>query len=373
MNKITAQRRSFVVGTAATLALPSLTFSQTSSLRIGQSAPLSGVNSGFGKDTRDGALAAFKRVNDRGGMAGAAFELETLDDANKAERSEANAVQLEKNGSLALFGFASATLALPALKVINAARMTLWSPFSGADMVRKSGKYLIGTRASYEEEIQKLITMWAGSGFKRFGVMFYDDPVGLQNYQSVARALGSAKFQIGEVRIKRNEAVGVDAFNTLLKDPPDVLIMTTQANAGVQMVKGLIARGKNRLMQISSTSFAGNSQLAAALGFDGEGISMTTVVPHYERRSLGIVNEYLTDLVKLQPDLRPSYVSFESYIAARALTEVIRAAGGRPVRDDIADLAAKLRQVSVGGYPVKTDNTQSYVDTVIIANGKIRA
>ncbi len=372
MQKLLSGRRELIVGAAASLALPHWAFAQSSRIKIGQSAPLSGANAAFGKDIRDGALAAFKRVNDAGGLAGALLELETLDDGNKAEQSAANAAQLEKNGALALFGFASATLALPALKVMNQARLSLWSPFSGADAVRKSGKYMISTRASYEEEINKLINLWASGGFKRFGVLFYDDAVGVQNYQSVTRALSSLKVQPLEVRIKRNAPVDAESFNALLKNPPEALIMTTLADAGAQIVKGLVARGKGGLIQISSTSFAGNSQLLDALGGDGDGVSMTAVVPSFERRSLVLAAEYQADLAKLKPDLRPSYASFESYIAARALAELMRSMGKKPVREDIADAAARLRQVNIGGYNLKTDGTQNYVDTVVISNGRLK-
>src|ERR1700712_1802905 len=78
---------------------------------IGQSAPLTGGNAQFGKDTREGALAYFAAVNAKGGVAGKQIELLTLDDKNDRKIAGVNAGQLLENKDLlALFGFASATL-----------------------------------------------------------------------------------------------------------------------------------------------------------------------------------------------------------------------------------------------------------------------
>src|SRR5438552_951765 len=83
---------------------------------IGQSSPFSGSNKELGEDIREGLQAYFKQVNEAGGVNGRTLELIALDDANDAKRSGENArILIEQRGVLALIGYASATLSLPAL------------------------------------------------------------------------------------------------------------------------------------------------------------------------------------------------------------------------------------------------------------------
>lgn len=62
---------------ACSLALLAGTASAQDAWIVGQSAPLTGSNAAMGRDIRDGALAYFKAVNARGGIAGRPVELVT--------------------------------------------------------------------------------------------------------------------------------------------------------------------------------------------------------------------------------------------------------------------------------------------------------
>ena len=83
---------------------------------VGQSVPLTGSNARFGNDIRSGAQAYFAMLNARGGVQGKPVELVSLDDRNDRKQAGVNARQLlDDKSTLALFGFASATLSLDAL------------------------------------------------------------------------------------------------------------------------------------------------------------------------------------------------------------------------------------------------------------------
>jgi len=82
----------------------------TTTVRIGQSTPLTGSNAELGNDIRNGALAYFRKVNDAGGVHGRHIELITLDDGNQVPRAEANTKKLvEDEPVFALFGYPSAS------------------------------------------------------------------------------------------------------------------------------------------------------------------------------------------------------------------------------------------------------------------------
>ena len=146
---------------------------------VGQSAPLTGSNAAFGRDIRDGAAAYFKAVNVKGGVGGLPIEFVTLDDKNDRKLAGTNTQQLlESNGAVALFGFASATLSLDAMPQAEKAGVLFFAPFSGADPVRKPSPVVFTLRASYGDELEKMLAFWTGLGLKRVVVVYYDDEVG---------------------------------------------------------------------------------------------------------------------------------------------------------------------------------------------------
>src|SRR5437762_1772713 len=110
------------VGALACLFAGSVAHAQgvtKTNILIGQSSPFSGSNKELGDDIREGLQAYFKRTNEAGGVNGRTLELIALDDANDAKRSGENArILIEQRGVLALIGYASATLSLPALPFV---------------------------------------------------------------------------------------------------------------------------------------------------------------------------------------------------------------------------------------------------------------
>lgn len=77
---------------------------QNTSLRLGQSLPLSGPLAELGNEYREGILAFFNQINAKGGVHGKKIELITLDDAYVVDRTVENTKKLiEKEGVLPLW------------------------------------------------------------------------------------------------------------------------------------------------------------------------------------------------------------------------------------------------------------------------------
>lgn len=133
---------------------------------VGHSAPMTGSNSAFGKAIRDGANAYFTSINKQGGVHGAPIELLTLDDANSRKKAGENATKLLSNQDVvALYGFASATLSLDAMPQAERAGALFFAPFSGANPVRKPSPVVFNLRASYGDELEKMLNIWTAIGF----------------------------------------------------------------------------------------------------------------------------------------------------------------------------------------------------------------
>lgn len=339
---------------------------------IGQSAPLSGSNKDLGEDIRNGALAYFKKVNDAGGINGRKIELVSLDDANDTKRSEANTRKLlEDPGVIALFGYGSATLSTPALPLVAQAGITFFAPFTGAEPMRKFNRYVFNHRASYGDELEKIIEHYTTIGVKRFAVLHHKDAIGNENLAVVERALKARGLTpVAIASFERTQTDLSKEVAAVAKAAPDVVIATTLYKTTAEFVKLSLKAGLTA--QFVSTSFAGSTALAQTLGKDGLGVVMTQIVPSVARTTTPIVREYQQASDKLLGKKDYSYTSLESFIAAKVLVEGIRHAGRDPTRESLLKALDNLGTVDVGGYVVTfspTDhNGSNYVSLTILGH-----
>jgi branched-chain amino acid transport system substrate-binding protein len=339
---------------------------------IGQSTPLTGSNAELGNDIRNGALAYFQKVNDAGGIHGRRIELVTLDDGNTVPRAEENTKKLvEEQGVFALFGYPSATLSRPALPFVEKHKVPFLSPFTGADPMRVYNKYVYNMRASYADELEKIVEHFQSLGVKRFSIVYYDDVVGRENLTAVdralkARGLTSVSHAAFKDRAKPDIATGV---KEVAAGQPDVVILTTLYKATSDFIK--LARQQGMGASMASNSFPGASPLAKELGGkDGAGVIVATVVPPPSKRSLPIVQEYQAAVEKQLGKKEWSFTSMESFIAAKVMVEALRKAGPKLTREAFMAQLDGMKAYDVGGYVVgfapNNHNGSSFVELTVI-------
>ena len=340
---------------------------------IGHSGPLSGANKEFGEDIRDGALALFNKINAAGGVNGRKIELITIDDANDAKRSGENGrVLIEERRVLALFGYASATLSLPAFPFVEKNGVPFVAPFTGAQPMQSFRRHVYMMRASYADELEKIVEFYASTGMKKFSVIHYDDAVGKENLAAVQAALakrGLKPVSIGT--LKRNQTDLGAAVDDVVKAAPDVVIGTTLYRTTADFI--IQARKAGSGAQFASTSFVGASALAAALGAQGTGVVVAQVVPPYARLAIPVVKEYQAAIEKQLGKKEFSFTSLEAYICAKVLAEGIRRAGANPTRESLLKALDSIRNYDAGGYTVDFSSTNHngsrFVELTAISKG----
>jgi ABC-type branched-subunit amino acid transport system substrate-binding protein len=322
------------------------------SVLIGQSSPFSGSNKELGDDIREGLQAYFKQINDAGGVNGRRIELIALDDANDAKRSGENArILIEQRGVLALVGYASATLSLPAFPYVEKAKIAFIGPFTGAEPMRAFRRNVYNIRASYADELEKIVEFYTTTGMKKFSVIHYDDAIGKENLTAVETALARRGLKAASIgTLKRNQTDLGAAVADVVKAAPDVVIATTLYKTTGDFIKGARKAGSNA--QFASTSFVGASALATELGDQGAGVVVAQVVPPYSRASIQIVREYQGAIEKSLGKKDYSFTSLESYISAKVLVEGIRRAGANPTRESLMKALDGMQNFNVGGYVV---------------------
>lgn len=319
---------------------------------IGQSSPFSGSNKELGDDIREGIQAYFKQVNESGGIHGRKFELIALDDANDAKRAGENArILIEQRGVLALMGYASATLSLPALPYVEKGKLAFVGPFTGAEPMRAFRHNVFNIRASYGDELEKIVDFYTTTGMKKFSIIHYDDAIGKENLLAVETALSRRGLKPASIgTLKRNQTDLGAAVSDVVKASPDVVIATTLYKTTADFIKS--ARKAGSSAQFASTSFVGASALASELGDQGTGVVVAQVVPPYSRSSIAIVREYQAAIEKSLGKKDFSFTSLESYIGAKVLVEAVRRAGANPTREGVMKALDSMQGYNVGGYVV---------------------
>jgi ABC-type branched-subunit amino acid transport system substrate-binding protein len=344
---------------------------------VGQSAPLTGANAELGNDIRNGALAYFKKVNDAGGLPQGRIQLVTLDDRNDTKLSAENTQKLvTEQNVVALFGYASSTLSIPAMPAVQQYKVPFFAPFTGADTIRKQNDYVYTVRATYADEIDKIINFWGNLGSTRVTVLHYDDTVGKQNFETVAEVLKKFGRQPVSVAIKRNAEITDANVKAVIASDAQVLVITTLYAPAAQMIKRLKAAG--RATMVTSLSFAGASQLAKALGPDATGVSVALTVPPPRARGTVPVVKECDDAWTAAGQHEPmSVTALESCIAAKVLVEGMRRAGAEVTRVSLQKSLSALRHYDTGGYVVDFKpnfrHGGSYVGMALLKpNGEVR-
>ncbi len=338
---------------------------------VGQSAPLSGSNAAFGKDIRDGAQAWFKAVNAQGGVAGAPIELVTLDDQNQRKTAGENTTKLlQTRGLVALFGYASATLSLDAMPQAEKAGVLFYAPFSGANPVRKPSPVVYTLRASYGDELEKMLTFWTSLGMKQVVVIHYDDEVGVQNFGVVNEYLVRQGKTPRAFALQRNAVIDAAKMNDLIALKPEVIINTVLSGPAAEISKQLVARGQ--FVPMSSLSFVGAQQYITAAGDAAAGVSISQVVPN-TTASLPVIRECSKALQDAGITTPMNSTQLEACIGAKVLTEAMRRSK-KP--GDARALLATLRNLGsydVGGYTVhygpEQNHGSKYVELAMVTRG----
>ena len=360
---------------AVVAALPVAAMAANGTIVVGQSAPLTGSNAEIGKDIRDGAIAYFKKVNDAGGINGRQIQLVSVDDKNDRKTAGANANKLvNEQNVVALFGFASATLSLDAMPVVKEKKVPFFAPFTGADAIHKQNSMVFVMRASYADELGKILEHWNSLGADKITVVHYDDEIGNQNFATVERIMKAAGKTATSVKVLRNKDVDKTAIDAIIKSDPHVIVATTLYGTTGQVLKGL--REAKRPYNMTSLSFVGPSQLAKAAGPNAYGVSVAGVVPPPTKTLVPVIKE-CGDAIKKAGIAELNYTNLESCIAAKVLVEAMRRSGKEVTRESLYKALASINNYDAGGYLVnfgpEKRHGSNYVELAVISrNGQFR-
>ena len=262
------------------------------------------------------------------------------------------------------------------MPTVKEKKAPFFAPFTGADTIRKQNDFVYTVRATYADEIEKIVNFWGSLGSTRITVLHYDDAVGKQNFETVARSLDKFGKKPVSVSIKRNADMADSSIQEIIASDPQIVVVTTLYAPVAQMVKKL--KAANKQYMVSSLSFAGASQIAKALGADAAGVSVALTVPIPKQQGIPVVKECVEAWTALGQADAMSVTALESCIAAKVLVEGMKKAGKDISRESLQKSLSAMDRVDAGGFVVEFKpgfrHGGKYVDIVVIRlNGDLRS
>ena len=341
---------------------------------FGQSAVFSGPAARLGKNMRDGILAAFKEVNQKGGVHGRTLKLVSLDDFYEPEQAAQNTRRLiKKHQVFSLIGGVGTPTSQAVLPIVSEVSIPYIAPFTGAEVLRgKNQKYVVNLRASYNQEIQYIVDRLVSQlNKKRIAVVYQDDSFGRAGLAGLNKALKKHQLSIISkgVYLRNTIAVKIALLEIMAKNPEAVMIVGPYLPAA-EFIKKAVSLDFKPVFSV--LSFTGAVVLGAELKNNSAPVVVTGVVPSPFDSSHPLVESYKK---AVQKDF--NFVSLEGYLAGRFTALALRRAGQKPTRQNFIKTIRRMKQVSIDGFNLRfgsNDNQGSdQVFLTKIQNGRLES
>ncbi len=343
---------------------------------IGQPSPLTGPLADLAPDILNATKAYFDGVNERGGVFGRKLRMLVMDDGYVVDNTvKVVKHMLEKEPVFALMnmtGTSNVAAVLPLLEKANPP-LPLIAPFTGADLMRVPPiNHVFNIRASYGDEAEKIVQHLTTLGTRRIAVLWSNNGFGKDGLAGVEKALEKRGMKVyAHAPIEQNASDTDKAVAVLHDSRPEVIVMIT---AGAPTVSFIKAYNKVRKgMQFYTLSVMGNQATLRALGKDGVGVVVTTVVPFPWDVTHPLAREYRAAMQK-SGFTNLSFLGFESYINAKVLVEGLRQAGRDLSRKKFVDAMASMKRLDMGGFSVgfsrESRQGSRYVGLTIVSPGE---
>ncbi|MDT4806473.1 Periplasmic binding protein [compost metagenome] len=344
-------------------------------IRIGQSAGITGPVAGSVKEQIAGAQVYLRAVNASGGVAGRRIELVTYDDGFDAKRTPGNVRKLlDEDKVFALFMVRGTPQNESILPLVAEHKVPLVAPLTGAiTLHRPVNRYVFNVRAKYQDEVARAINHLATTGMSRIGIFHTTDGFGLDVLEGYTAALQARGVQpaasVSFARPMGDISQGVAAMN---KANPQAVLVIGSGSEAARIIRELRRAGSQAQFVTLSNNAA--DSFIRELGDDARGLIITQVVPGTNSSQMTLASEYRSQA--RQQGVEPSNAGMEGFMSAKVLVEGLRRAGAEPTRERLVSALEGLRDYDLGGilisYSPSRHTGSSFVEMSIVSStGKL--
>ena len=328
------------------------------SIVFGQSAAFSGDPAGLGINMRLGIRAAFDEANREGGIHGRELQLIWEDDRYEPELAVEKTRILIRHGIFGLIGAVGTPTSARAEPIASDSLVPYIGAFTGAGLLRREDqRYVVNLRASYDQETEEMVErLTTDLEFSRIAILYQDDSYGYAGLSGVRKALERRNMAlVGEGTYVRNTLAVKRAALNLRETNPQAVIIIGAYRPAAEFIRW--ARKLGMRAVYVNLSFVGSNDLLRELGWSGEGVVVTQVVPFPLDTDIPVVVQYRDALERHDPSAQPGFISLEGYLVGRLVVEVLRRAadpdGAPPNRESFLQTLAEAGPIDLGGFVVE--------------------
>ena len=344
-------------------------------IKLGASLPLSGINKELGKEIIEGANTYFSHINARGGVDGKNINLIYYDDKYEPQNTLKNINTLiNKDKVFSLFGFVGTPTTKKVLPIIIDEDIPFIAPYTGASFLRNhNNDNIINFRSSYKQEIEKIVDfLYETRKITKFAIFYQNDDYGEEGYIATIEALEKRKLSlVGEGTYKRNTLSIRHALHEIKTTRPQAIIIVGAYKPSARFIKKARECCFEQVI-FAPISFVNANALINELGGNGSDILFSQTVPSYDDITLESAREYKNLLEFYYPSNKPTYASFESYLAAKLVVNALKNVEGSLRQSKFLNNLKYSSTDTLGKIPIKYKDTQLLNKTYlsIYRNGK---
>ncbi|CAG2141646.1 ABC transporter substrate-binding protein [Cupriavidus numazuensis] len=344
-------------------------------IRIGQSAGVSGPVAGSVKEQIEGAQVYLRAVNANGGVAGRRIELVTLDDGFDAKRTPDNVRKLiDDEKVFALFMVRGTPQNESILPIIATEKVPLIAPLTGAiTLHRPVNRYVFNVRAKYQDEVARAINHLSTSGMTRIAIVYANDGFGKDVYEGFNIALQARGTQpAASASFARPMGDITQQVATVNKAEPQAVLVIGSGSEAARVIRDMRKAGSQAQFVTLSNNAA--DSFIKELGEDARGLIITQVVPGTNSSQMTLASEYRS--LARQQGVVLTNAGMEGFMSAKVLVEGLRRAGPDLTRERLVTALENLRDYDMGGILISYSPTRhtgsSFVEMSIVSStGKL--
>lgn len=342
---------------ATAASLPWLGFgsahAQEGTIRIAQSAALTGALGELGTAMHRGAQVAFAHINARGGVHGRSIELITQDDGYDVPRALANVDRfLADRDTFALFNCMGTPMIEAMLPRVVDNGIPFFAPFTGALLSRPRGaRNVFNIRASYADEAEKLVQHLSTIGIRRLGIVYQNNAFGKEVFTAAKQSMDRVRLpEAVTATVESNASDAGAAAAALAQGKLEAVVIGLAGKPTLEFVKAF--RALQRGVTLYALSVMGTPTTVKALGEDATGIAISQVVPLPTNEVMPVVRDFQAAWKASRVSAEPSHLALEGYINARVFAEILQRAGRNPSRAAFIDASWNLKKWDLGGFDI---------------------
>jgi branched-chain amino acid transport system substrate-binding protein len=308
--------------------------------RVGAFLSLSGAQTQFGVDTREGLELAFDEVNKAGGAKGKPIKLLVEDDKSNPQEATNKVLQLiDRDKVVALLGEVASSISKAGGIVANKKKIPMISPSSTNPDVTKVGPFVF--RVCFTDDAQGQ----AGARFvaktlqkKKVAILFASDDLyssGLaREFREEAKKLGLEV--VGEKGFLKTETNFTTYINELKSNSPEIIYAPIYYNAMIPIARQAKAAGVRGDMFVGGDGWHADALVTDA----GEEMNGAYLTDHFAPDMTDPVSQAFVKAFRERWKHDPSALSAQGYVAGKLLADAIgRSKSDTPeaIRDAIAE------------------------------------